>query len=64
MTKKDYIAVAKVIHKAVWTTGTDLPTITQIVGDLAVVFAANNPRFDRARFMSACFDYPVEASTF
>lgn len=63
MTKKDYQAIARAIHaqKAGGPDGGDtLDTRSrfEVWGDvrdaIADVFAANNPRFDRARFVEAC----------
>ena len=64
MTKKDYIKFAKMIleqreaiHRDEW----DLSvhelkneTVTEISERLAVIFAADNPNFDRSRFLKAC----------
>lgn len=61
MTRKDYVAIAE----AIYTTRETLPIVTgyweaqleaigratQLVAD---VFAEDNPRFDRARFIAAC----------
>ena len=46
MTRKDYILIAKAIQES-----TDK---TEIAYAIATVLAADNPRFDRARFLAAC----------
>lgn len=50
MTKKDYIAVAAVMNSAM--IGNADPE--RVARKLAEVFALDNPRFDRARFLAAC----------
>lgn len=56
MSRKDYIALASVIHKAVAAVldGEVLACIRVIADDIAEVCEDDNPRFDRARFMTAC----------
>ncbi len=53
MTRGDYVMVARVIVDEV-ERAEDLDVIGRIAGGLADVFAADNPRFDRARFLTAC----------
>lgn len=61
MTKKDYQAIARAIHEtrensANYSAWDD--EVREVVGDmtarLANALAADNPRFDRARFVEAC----------
>jgi hypothetical protein len=63
MTKKDYIAIAAAIKAARADVTTKEPRYSQrdmldgislAVEHVADVFAADNPRFDRARFLAAC----------
>lgn len=60
MSKKDYQAIARVIHARVKAArsiaGADnrLAHYAELTGDLADIFAADNARFDRARFLEAC----------
>ena len=61
MTKKDYQAIARAIHEQIVASIND-PHKTHSRGGLAAaiidaiadVLAADNPRFDRARFVEAC----------
>jgi hypothetical protein len=46
MTKKDYVAIARCISQA--------QTVRALADALCEVFAADNERFDRRRFMAAC----------
>ena len=61
MTRKDYVAIAQCIsdgalincatqHDLIMNTGTR----TKIAWQLATMMRADNPRFDRARFLKAC----------
>lgn len=54
MTRKDYVAVAEKIRARAeeYTYVPDL--IIEFANDIADVFKADNPRFDRGRFLSAC----------
>ena len=62
MTKKDYIAIAKIIDAISNTTRDYDPrcggAIDEILGELVLALAAycqdDNPRFDRAKFIIAC----------
>ena len=53
VTKKDYIGIAKIISEA-----KDVEEDQAVAGTIAyklcAVFLADNPRFDRARFLEAC----------
>lgn len=53
MTRKDYVAVAKIIADN--DSGMSIWTVRARIADaLAEMFAADNPRFDRERFLKAC----------
>ena len=55
MTKKDYIAVAAVVRQEYGSASDEeRGVIEDIAGQLARVFAADNGRFDRGRFLRAC----------
>jgi len=61
MSKKDYQAIARVLYQARKTEPAApvfKPTAEEmrwdIAGRLATIFAADNPRFDRGRFLEAC----------
>lgn len=60
MTKKDYIAIAQVIKQSNRETGDAKANqvrahlLACVAQDLGDVMERNNPRFDRARFLSAC----------
>lgn len=63
MTRKDYIKLAAAIHAA---SAATLPLFAKsaehipeyvreaYAAEIAVVLAADNPNFDRARFLTAC----------
>ena len=54
MTKKDYIKQAKIISKY---TKTDVTfDMYSYVKDLSEVFKEDNPKFDRERFLEACYE--------
>lgn len=61
MTKKDYEAIAKVIHRCLlgerpydeWEAGF-VAGARSIALDLTQIFEADNPRFDREKFLRAC----------
>ncbi len=56
MSKKDYVAIAKVLNHYYLNSSEEL---------IAVGIAqADNPRFDSDRFMSAVKQYPATASSF
>ncbi len=52
MTRKDYKLIAHAL--AVASDGMSNPSYTQIVAVLATALQSDNPRFDRARFYTAC----------
>lgn len=55
MSKKDYVAVAaKIANRFAEAGSAERSVIRVLVDDLADVFAADNPRFDRAVFLKAC----------
>lgn len=64
MSKKDYQAIARAIHEATQTIAYEdarlaAPSATRylmshIQGNIARALSADNPRFDRARFIEAC----------
>ena len=62
MTKKDYIKLAELIkdnreYLNDWTKngiGTPFVPFDRLVNGLCAVLAEDNPRFDKARFLSAC----------
>ena len=57
MTRKTYIAVAKIVKdNTLVKSGEMLPTInkTALVSELCTLFKADNSLFDRARFIDAC----------
>lgn len=53
MTKKDYQAIARAIHRVRQDSHPET-TITAVTDALADVMAADNPRFSRERFVEAC----------
>ena len=56
MTRKDYVLIAKAITNARYYDASPLYAlgINRAVIELAVVLKAENPRFDEAKFLSAC----------
>jgi len=56
MTKKHYIAIAKVLneHHNVITIG-DLENFDIMVESFCAVFKADNPLFDKTKFVNACY---------
>jgi hypothetical protein len=58
MSRKDFQAIARVIYAArtepTTASGPYLVALDRVAENLAGVFAAANPRFDRARFIKAC----------
>ncbi len=55
MSKKHYIEIAQAIKASeVPATAETRKSIAELAKRLANVFAADNPRFDRARFIKAC----------
>lgn len=56
MSKKDYIAIAKIIINATIRPPTMDPVLVRedVIIGLADMFKADNPLFDRDRFISAC----------
>ncbi len=72
MTKRDYIAIAKVINLELMVANaayaevyrtTAIETLQDVTGNLADVFASDNPKFNRKTFATACgfdIDTPKE----
>ena len=68
MTRKDYVAFAELVSRIqprfegmcgngylyIFHTETEGDPLEDLVAGMADVFAADNPRFDRGRFMAAC----------
>ena len=56
MTRKDYVAIARALNEQVSfvTTENARYVLAAVMQHTADVFAADNPRFDRDRFMAAC----------
>lgn len=59
MTKKDYVAIAariKDVREAyrVKNDGRALAGAAEVAISLSTIFAEDNPRFDRSRFLGAC----------
>lgn len=60
MTKKDYIAIAKVLadnrrnHATYDAQSMAVVRCTDVASDMADMLARDNSRFDRARFLAAC----------
>lgn len=60
MTKKDYIAIARAFNarfdmaQHIQGTANRVTHYEEIATSLADVFAVDNPRFDRQRFLNAC----------
>lgn len=52
MSRKDYVAIADAIANA--NRGEHTVTREEVACRIASVFAADNPRFDRGRFLTAC----------
>lgn len=63
MTKKDYIAIAQefanqhsenALNQALGSANTPYRAVVRLANRVADVLAADNPRFDRERFLAAC----------
>lgn len=54
MTKKDYIAIARVLKSAEFAESTANMTRDYIAREMATMLARDNSRFDRDRFLAAC----------
>lgn len=68
MTRKDYETIAAAVHSAKSTMGVRYmltkdkgqaasETTARIASELADALAKGNPRFDRDKFINACFGY-------
>lgn len=63
MTRKDYVALAEAFRAVTtepWTDGED--TWVRCLEAVADVLAADNPRFDRERFLAAASNEPERGS--
>lgn len=61
MTRKDYELIAKSLNSSFeagsyWRHSIPSELYSDIVNDLADKIELENPRFDRAKFFSACYD--------
>ena len=54
MTRKDYVAIAAAIAAVRRTAGENFSKVDAVAWALCDVLAADNPRFDRGRFLNAC----------
>ena len=60
MTKKDYVAIARIINTSNRETGDKAANQARkhlldcVANDLADIMERDNPKFDRARFLTAC----------
>ncbi len=66
MTRKDYVAIAAAIHRTGMasriTKKNSEQTLRLAAIDIAATMAADNPRFDKGRFLKACgFDLTAGA---
>lgn len=55
LTKKDYVAIAKIVNKSYAgdsSTEFELPALEKRLADY---FEQDNPKFNRQRFLDACF---------
>lgn len=59
MSRKDYVADATALARIYWEEGTHQPTMAAAIAALAAIRSADNPRFDRARFIAACTKQPL-----
>ena len=59
MTRKDYIAIAGAINKASERYGEPAAkmVLDDVVNEIAEVLAADNPNFDKDRFVDAVWDF-------
>jgi cell fate (sporulation/competence/biofilm development) regulator YmcA (YheA/YmcA/DUF963 family) len=62
MTRKDYIATADILETMVSSTDTveEMNLAIDAIDAFAEMFAKDNPRFDRTRFVRACGIYEHE----
>lgn len=56
MSRKDYVAFARIIKTNLEISHSPLERVTVkgVATDMADLFAADNPRFDRQKFLTAC----------
>jgi hypothetical protein len=50
MSKKNYVAVARLIHEL----NAPIDVKYELIDKMCEIFAADNPRFNRCRFVNAC----------
>ena len=55
---RHYKAIAAMLHEAIYTPNAEHKTLHQVRDQLADMFASDNPRFDRARFLAAANGKP------
>lgn len=55
MTKKHYVADAAAINRVLYTPDSDPVTIARVVAAMCDVRRKDNERFDKVRFIEACF---------
>lgn len=58
MSKKHYEALASALSNVMWEEDSDPATVTRVIVAVAQVCEGDNPRFDRARFLTACTKNP------
>lgn len=58
MSKKHYEADAAALSRIMWMPKTDPATMSLVIAALADVREADNERFDRTRFITACTNNP------
>jgi hypothetical protein len=54
MSKRHYIAIAQAVRECRDVSRTNRDAVEALAKSLAAVLAADNPRFDVTRFMTAC----------
>lgn len=62
MSRKDYVVIAEAIAritKCIGPGSTPLGTIHALSYDISMALRADNPRFNQARFLAACFSEDV-----
>ena len=59
MTRKDYKAIAGVIKRATFEDAEGTPVILRqaLLDGLTEILQSDNPRFDRGRFIAACYEH-------
>lgn len=54
MTKTHFEAIAQLFRETLTMSEDDAETVQNLAERMAAMFARENPRFDRARFLTAC----------